>query len=141
MLEHDILAVQARLAENSATPELQGRQFNERELQALRESGPAIAGKLALHEILAEKLMCLERAMLHATGGQPVLPTPELSRLPSLLAIVERLQSAHLHSARAAPPSRAERRRAISAVGRLLAGGAGANTPPPSPRPPRDVSG
>ena len=66
MLEHDILAVQQRLSELESLPEGVGRQYNERELQGLRESGPALAGKLALHEILADKLMGLERAALQA---------------------------------------------------------------------------
>lgn len=86
-------------------PDVAGRQYSERELQALRESDPPFVGKLALHEILAEKLMGLERMALKATGGLPDLPTPSLSRLPSLQAVLDRLQHLHLQSSRGRPPS------------------------------------
>lgn len=111
MLEHDIIAVQKRISELSSSPPhlpppvspLPSRHFSERELQALREGGSS--GKLALHEILSEKLISLERAALHACGGLGELPSSSLSRLPSLLALVDRLASLHLKATRAKPPS------------------------------------
>ena len=51
--------VQTRLRQYSDVRS--GQQFTERELLALRDGN---AGKLALHEILSEKLMELERAVL-----------------------------------------------------------------------------
>ena len=100
MLEADILEVQKRLAELGPGGDA-GRVFAERELQTLRESGPALSGKLALHEILAEKLMTLERTALRAFGrsGDRDLPSASLSRLPSLLQLLEELQSLHLTAA------------------------------------------
>ena len=106
VLEHDILEAQRHLNElRSHSDGLQsgnqsgqppGRHYTERELQSLRESGlpgSAVSGKLALHEILSEKLIALERAALLASDRPAAgMPTPALSRLPSLLMLLEALR-------------------------------------------------
>lgn len=97
VLEHDILAAQSRLASLGAPPAGPRGNFTERELGALREISPGAAAKLALHEVLSEKLMALERAALLSSARSAKeavqADAPSLSRLAGLLALAERLES------------------------------------------------
>ena len=114
VLEHDILAAQSRLAELDEPPPAAStgpsRHYSERELSSLRDMTPTSAAKLALHEVLSEKLMALERAAFQAAradGEEASAPrdasAPELSRLPALLGLVERLQQLARRPAPSAP--------------------------------------
>lgn len=117
VITKDVLHVQQRLTDLARTAEASGRSlpasytlsYSENELCALRQL-PLPQAKLTLHELLADKLMLLERASLQATAEESAHSAPHakppsdhcapsLSRLPFLLALLERLQQ--LHEARA----------------------------------------
>ena len=117
VLASDILHTQQKLASLAHAPERAGKRlisaglsYAERDLRALRIEPGGAAGRLALREILTDKLMQLERGVLQTTfdphggksadlpssgadGATAELCAPSLSRLPYLFALFERLQS------------------------------------------------
>jgi len=111
VLTNDILHLQQQLATLAHGTERAGRRllsagasYTERDLRAIAQAEEPPAAKLALHEILANKQMLYERAVLHSTAKSSSAPNkriddasehvaPSLSRLPYFYALVERLQA------------------------------------------------
>ena len=104
VLEADVLAAQKRLRTMAMPPGAQAvRHYSERELQSLREAGGPQA-KLALQEVLSDKLEALERAATDAlTRTWPAAREaveaarsshPELSRVAPLVALLDGIHAA-----------------------------------------------
>ena len=120
VLTSDILHLQQQLAALAHGTERAGRRllsagasYTERDLKAMAQAEEPSAAKLALHEILTNKQMLYERAVLHSTAKSASAPTKRiddasdhiatsLSRLPYFYALVERLQA--LHEQASKPP-------------------------------------
>ena len=119
VLTNDILHLQQQLAALAHGTERAGRRllsagasYTERDLKTVAQAEEPSAAKLALHEILTNKQMLFERAVLQTTAksssGKRVDDAsdhvaPSLSRLPYFYALVERLQS--LHEQAGKPPA------------------------------------
>ena len=104
VMEQDILAAQAQILSALAirgAPDIRSREaavpgapshatrsFTERDLADRRNLG-ATAAKLQLHEILNEKLRQLERIALVEHATVEGVHGPQLSRLPSLMALLK----------------------------------------------------
>lgn len=108
VLEADVLAAQKRLRTMAMPPGATAvRHYSERELQSLREAGGPLA-KLALQEVLSDKLEALERAATDVlTRTWPAAREaveaarsshPELSRVAPLVALLDGMDAA-LHDA------------------------------------------
>ena len=144
-LTNDILHLQQQLATLAHGTERAGRRllsagasYTERDLKAVAQAEEPSAAKLALHEILANKQMLYERAVLHSTAKSASAPTkriddasdhvaPSLSRLPYFYALVERLQA--LHEQAGKPPIPTPPPTSAAAV-------TPTPTPMPTPKPP-----
>ena len=144
VLTNDILHLQQQLATLAHGTERAGRRllsagasYTERDLRAIAQAEEPSAAKLALHEILANKQMLYERAVLHSTAKSASAPTkriddasehvaPSLSRLPYFYALVERLQALHEQAGRPPVPPPPHSSASASAA---------AATPTPTPTP------
>jgi hypothetical protein len=104
VLEADVLAAQKRLRTMAMPPGATAvRHYSERELQSLREAGGPLA-KLALQEVLSDKLEALERAATDVlTRTWPAAREaveaarsshPELSRVAPLVALLDGMDAA-----------------------------------------------
>ena len=143
VLTNDILHVQQRLAALAHGTERVGRRllsagasYTERDLKAIAQTEQPSAAKVALNEILADKQMMFERAVLQSTakasGAKRLDDTsdhvaPSLSRLPYFYALVERLQA--LHEQAGKPPIPTPPPTSAAAV-------TPTPTPMPTPKPP-----
>ena len=112
VLEADVLAAQKRLRALPTPPDAPSvRLYSERELQHLREAGGA-AGKLALQEVLSERMAALELAAVQAFSRRSpatyeiveanLRSQPPLSRLASLVALLDTLEAVVSEPPRAA---------------------------------------
>ena len=103
VMEADILSAQARIERMRPSqaippsPAAATRHYSSRDLSDERSSLGVIHAKLHLHHVLNEKLKHLERLTLceaAARGGGDASPEPpSLSRLPSLLALLDTIDT------------------------------------------------
>ena len=155
VLTNDILHLQQQLATLAHGTERAGRRllsagasYTERDLRAIAQAEEPPAAKLALHEILANKQMLYERAVLHSTAKSSSAPTkriddasehvaPSLSRLPYFYALVERLQALHEQAGRppVPPPPHSSASTTTAPHSSSASASAAAATPTPTPTP------